>query len=78
MVIVMNKEEIDLLRYDLIIEYYKNKDITTKYRRITDNTVIDNEILDNLKDTLFITTLDKYNKLQQENKQLKDNKKKRR
>lgn len=74
----MNKEEIDLLRYDLIIEYYKNKDITTRYRRITDNTVIDNEILHNLKDTLFITTLDKYNKLQQENKRLKDNKKKRR
>lgn len=68
----MNKEEIDLLRYDLVIEYYKNKDITTRYRRITNNTAIDNEILDNLNDTLFITTLNKYNNLQQENKQLKE------
>ena len=35
--------------------------------------MLDNDVLNNIKDKLYITTFDKYIKLQQENKQLKDN-----
>lgn len=68
----MNKEEKHLLKYELIIDYYKD-DITKLYRRRSDNTCFDNDILNNEDDVLYITTLNKYQKLQQENKQLKDN-----
>ena len=66
----MNKEEKHLVGCKVELIYQKS-DIFKVYRRFADNVAIDNEILDN-EDVLYITTLDKYNKLQQENKQLKE------
>lgn len=68
----MNKEEKDLIQCDLILTYIKNKDYSTYYRRKVDDMAIDNDILKN-EDSLYITTSKKYNSLQKENKQLKDN-----
>lgn len=67
----MNKEEINLIQCDLKLTYIKNKDYSTYYRRRTDVTIIDNDILGN-EDNLYITTNKKYNDLQEENKQLKN------
>lgn len=67
----MNKVEKHLVGCKVELIYQKS-DIFKTYRRFVDNIVIDNEILDN-EDMLYITTFDKYTKLQQKNKQLKDN-----
>lgn len=69
----MNKEKIDLLKIQLLLEYYKNNDITQHYRTLIENGIIfDNDILNDLTEPIYITKLDKFNKLQQENKQLKE------
>lgn len=66
----MNKEEINLLKTQLYLNYYKN-DITDRYVRIIDTIVLDKDILNTLNERVYITTLDKYNRLQQENKNYK-------
>lgn len=68
----MNNQEKHLLNQYLRLDYYK-KDITDMHSLITTNVVLDNDVLNNIKDKLYITTFDKYIKLQQENKELKDN-----
>lgn len=60
----MSKEEINLLKMQLYLNYYKN-DITDRYVRVIDKIVLDNDVLNNLDERLYITTLDNYNKLQQ-------------
>lgn len=73
----MSKEEIDLLKVQLLLDYYKNKDITQHYRTLIENNIVfDNDTLDVLNDineTIYITKFDKHIKLQQENKILKEN-----
>ena len=66
----MNNQEKHLLNIYLRLDYYK-KDIIDMYSLTTTNVVLDNHVLDNIKDKLYITTFDKHIKLQQENKQLK-------
>ena len=61
---MMNKEEIHLLSVELLFKYYK-KDITDLYATHTEKIVLDNEVLNNLNERLYITTLDKHNDLQQ-------------
>lgn len=67
-------EEINLISVKLYTEYYKNNNIEDRYiRNYSDNTVIDNDVLKaDYLEYVYITTLDKHNKLQQENKHLKD------
>lgn len=65
----MNEEKINLLKIQLVLNYYKN-DITDRYLRCIDNIVIDNDVLYVLNEKLYITTLDKYIKLQEKNKEL--------
>lgn len=68
----MNKEEIKLIRLELILDYIKNNDYSKQYRRMNDTLAMGNEVLENIESILYITTLDNYNKLKQENKQLKE------
>lgn len=70
----MKKEKINLLDTELLFTYYKNNNFADKYRFVAkqNNLIIDNEILDNLKDYLYITTLDKYNEMQQQLKKQKE------
>lgn len=58
----MNKEEINLLKMQLYLNYYKN-DITDRYIRCIDKIVLDNDVLNNLDERVYITTLDNYNEL---------------
>ena len=58
----MSKESINLLKIQLYIEYYK-KDITDRYIRCIDKIVLDNDVLNNLDERMYITTLDVYNEL---------------
>ena len=60
-----------LLNLYLYLDYYK-KDRTDSYRLMITNISLDKDVLNNIKDNLYITKFDKYNKLQQENKQLKE------
>lgn len=70
----MNKKEIKLISVKLYTEYYKNNIEDRYIRNYSDNVVIDNDVLKaDYLEYVYITTLDKHNKLQQENKQLKDN-----
>ena len=57
------KEKITLLTVQLLFKYYK-KDITDLYALNTDNIVLDNDVLNNLNERLYITTFDKYIDLQ--------------
>lgn len=60
------KNKKTLLKVDLLLEYYKNKNILDRYRMLlSDRIVIDNEcldILDNPNEMLYITPLNKINK----------------
>ena len=70
----MNKEEINLLKMQLYLNYYKN-DITDRYVRVIDKIVLDNYVLNNLDERVYITTLDNYNELKlakEDNLQLLD------
>lgn len=64
----MKKDKKTLLKVNLILEYYKNKNknIIDRYKMlISDRLVIDNEcldILDNANEKLYITPLSKINK----------------
>lgn len=64
----MNKEEINLLTITLFLNYYK-KDITERYVKCIDNIALDNNVL-YTNEKVFITTLEKYIELHQENKEL--------
>ena len=61
----MSEENINLLKVQLFLNYYKNN-ITDNYVRCIDNIVLDNNVLNNLNERVYITTLDNYNNLQQE------------
>nr|DAP38447.1 MAG TPA: hypothetical protein [Caudoviricetes sp.] len=61
-----------LLKICLHLEYYK-EDITDRYGVMLTDFAVDNDVLDNLTKKLYVTTLDKQIKMEQENKQLKDN-----
>ena len=70
----MSKESINLLKIQLYLEYYK-KDITDRYIRSINKIVLDNDVLNNLDERMYITTLDAYNELKlvkEENKQLNE------
>lgn len=70
----MSEEKINLISVKLYTEYYKNNIEDRYIRNYSDNAVIDNDVLKaDYLEYVYITTLDKHNKLQQENKQLKDN-----
>lgn len=62
----------NLLKIQVYLKYYK-KDITDRYGVMLNDFSVDNDVLDNLTKRLYITTLDKQIKMEQENKQLKDN-----
>lgn len=66
----MNDEEKNLLKVQLVLNYYK-KDITDRYMRCIENIVLDNDVLNVLDERVYITTLDKYNKLQNNWNELK-------
>ena len=68
----MSKEEINLLKMQLYLTYYKNN-ITDRYVRVIENIVLDNDVLNNLYEKLYITTLDNYNELKEELKLAKEN-----
>lgn len=60
----MNKEEINLLKIQLLLEYYKNKDITKHYRTLIDSRIVfDNDILNDLTEPIYIIKFDKYKQL---------------
>lgn len=59
----MNNEEKNLLKVQLVLNYYK-KDITDRYMRCIENIVLDNDVLNVLDERVYITTFDKYNQLQ--------------
>lgn len=61
-----------LLKICLYLEYYKEC-ITDRYGVMLTDFLVDNDVLDNLTKRLYITTLDKQIKMEQENKQLKEN-----
>lgn len=63
------KEEKNLLTVKLLLEYYK-KNITDKYRLVLDRIVLDNDVL-NTMERLYITPLNKHQKLKQESQKLK-------
>lgn len=67
----MNNEEKNLLKVQLVLNYYK-KDITDRYMRCIENIVLDNDVLNVLDERVYITTLDKYNKLQNNWNELKN------
>ena len=63
----MKKDKKTLLRVDLLLEYYKNKNIIDRYRMLITGCrlVIDNDCLDilnNPNEALYITPLSKINK----------------
>ena len=62
----------NLLKICLYLEYYKEY-ITDLYGVTLTDIALDNDVLDNLTKRLYVTTLDKQIKMEQENKQLKDN-----
>lgn len=64
----MNKEKINLLNLKLYLNYYK-KDITDRCIKCIDNLVLDNDVL-YTNERLWITTYEKYNKLQAKVNQL--------
>lgn len=64
----MNKK---LLKICLHLEYYKEY-ITDRYGVMLTDFAVDNDVLDNLTKKLYITTFDKQIKMEQENKQLKE------
>lgn len=66
----MNDEEKNLLKVQLVLNYYK-KDITDRYMRCIENIVLDNDVLNVLDERVYITTLDKYNQLQNNWNELK-------
>ena len=68
---MMTKKKINLLKIQLVLNYYK-KDITDHYVRCIDNIVLDNKVLDAMNERLYITTLDNYINLEKENKRLKE------
>ena len=67
----MNNEEKNLLKVQLVLNYYK-KDITDRYMRCIENIVLDNNVLNVFDERVYITTLDKYNKLQHQNEKYKE------
>ena len=67
----MNDEEKNLLKVQLVLNYYK-KDITDRYMRCIENIVLDNDVLNVFDERVYITTLDKYNKLQHQNEKYKE------
>ena len=66
----MNDEEKNLLKVQLVLNYYK-KDITDRYMRCIENIALDNDVLNVLDERVYITTLDKYNQLQNNWNELK-------
>lgn len=61
----MSEEPKNLLKADLILNYYKD-DITERYiRNLTNNIVMDNDILYVTNEKVYITTLEKHCELQQ-------------
>lgn len=72
----MNKEEINLLKIQLILDYYKNNNITEHYKNLIENRIVfDNDTLDILNDineNIYITKFNKYNELKQQNKKYKE------
>ena len=68
----MSEEKINLISVKLYTEYYKNNIEDRYIRNYSDNAVIDNDVLKaDYLEYVYITTLDKHNKLQQENQELK-------
>ena len=68
----MSEEKINLISVKLYTEYYKNNIEDRYIRNYSDNAVIDNDVLKaDYGEYVYITTLDKHNKLQQENQELK-------
>lgn len=66
------RAEVNLLSTKLYLEYYKN-DITERYQRYIDRIVCDNDVSQlEYNEYVYITTLDKHHKLQQENKKYKE------
>ena len=69
----MSEEKINLISVKLYTEYYKNNIKDRYIRNYSDNTVIDNDVLKaDYGEYVYITTLDKHNKLQQENQKYKE------
>ena len=62
-----------LLKIYLHLEYYKEC-ITDRYGVMLTDFLVDNDVLDNLTKRLYITTLDKQIKMEQENQQVKKQK----
>ena len=58
----MNEEKKTLLKAELILTYYK-ENINNSYITKTEDIVLDNSVLDNLAEKIFITTFDKGIKL---------------
>lgn len=68
--IKMNEDEKTLLKAQLIVNYYK-KDITDRYVKCIENIVFDNDVLNIVNEKVFVTTFDKYMKLQNNWNELK-------
>ena len=67
------KKKINLISVKLYTEYYKNNIKDRYIRNYSDNAVIDNDVLKaDYGEYVYITTLDKHNKLQKENKKYKE------
>lgn len=65
----MKTEQIHLLKQSLHLEYYK-KDIRHICIGVLSNIVLDKEVLKDFSEWIYITRWEKYNNLQQENKNL--------
>lgn len=66
----MKAEQINLLKSTLLLEYYK-EDIRQRYRTISSNIILDNEVLETFNERIYITKWDKHIKLEQQIKSQK-------